>query len=120
MKCMLDGKVSHANVREAYRRSLLSCSLLEDKGTRGMVAMGVICSHCYLRIFDLRQAKAHLLLQGTLTPETLSHYPELLKDHLPEHLAEYFSALQSLGKSMKGIDDACARCRAVPVKDTEE
>ena len=114
MKCALENEIDHGDVRKQFRDTLVYCPLFERKGT-GMASLGVLCSFSCLRIQMLREAKSELLLRSVVSVEDYRRNPDVIAEHLPQHLQEYYLALKERGKTVKDVDSECSRCRPEPI-----
>lgn len=111
MKCELEKQINHREVREQFRQTLIHCLLLERHDV-GMSSLGVICGGCCIRIQQLLEAKADLLLRSIISLEDYKRNPDMIMEYLPEHLKEYYVGLRRLGKTMNDVSSACSHCRA--------
>jgi len=126
MKCELEKQkqIEHGKIREQFRRTLLHCPLLEKQGV-GMASLGTICANCCLKVQQLLEAKADLLLRSIVSVEDYKRDPNIIEEYLPEHLKEYYVAIRKLGKTMRDVTSECSRCQVEaignkPVKATEK
>lgn len=111
MKCELEKQINHRKVREQFRQTLIHCLLLKRQDV-GMSSLGVLCGGCCLRIQMLLEAKADLLLRSIVNAEDYKRNPDVIREHLPERLNEYYLVLRELGKTMNDVSSACSHCRA--------
>jgi len=114
MNCELEERIDHSTIKQRFRETLLHCPLLEKKGI-GMSSTGVICGGCCLRLGQLLEAKADLLLRSVVNSEDYKRNPDVIAEHLPQHLQEYYLALKERGKTVKDVDSECSRCRPEPI-----
>ena len=116
MKCKLTKYIDHSIIREQFRQTYIQCPLLEREDV-GMNSLGVVCAGCCLRIQHLLDAKKDLLLRQVFSVEDYRRNPEIIAQHLPEHLKQYYEALKGLGKTMDDVSSECSRCKAEPIDD---
>jgi len=65
----------------------------------------------------LVDSKADLLLRSVVSVEDYKRNPDVLIEHLPERLKQYYLALRRLGKSITDVADECSRCKPSPIGD---
>ncbi len=63
----------------------------------------------------LYEAKKDLLLRSIVSAEDYRLNPDIIAEHLPEHLGEYYEALKRLGKTIKDVSSECSHCKPEPV-----
>jgi len=114
MRCELESRVEHGNMREQFRETFIHCPLMERRET-GMSSLGVVCGGCCLRIQQLLEAKADILLRSVVSVEDYERHPDAIAEHLPEHLQQYLLALRRLGKTMNDVAAECKRCNPDPI-----
>lgn len=111
MRCELEKYIDHSSIREQFRTTLLHCPLIERQEV-GMSSAGVLCAACHIRVCQLLDAKADLLLRSVVNPEDFRRNPDVIQEHLPEHLKEYYGAIRKRGKTMRDVVSECSRCQA--------
>jgi len=116
MKCELEDMIDHGSIRQRFRETLVYCPLFQREGV-GMSTLGVICGGCCLRIQQLLDAKADLLLRSVVSVEDYKRNPDVIQKHLPENLGEYHAALRRLRKSIVDVSAECGRCKPEAVGD---
>ena len=114
MKCKLEKHIDHSKIREQFRKTYIECPLLERKDV-GMHSLGVICGGCCVRLSQLLEAKKDLLLRSIVSVEDYRRNPDIIAEHLPEHLGEYYKALKELGKTIDDVSSECSLCKPEPV-----
>ena len=117
MRCKLDKQVDHSEIREQFRKTYIHCPLLERKDS-GMMTLGVLCGGCCVRIQQLLETKKDLLLRQIISLDDYKRNPDMVQEHLPEHLKQYYRALRKLGKSLEDASSECSRCKPSPIEDT--
>ena len=113
MKCKLEQQIDHSKIREQFRKTYIECPLLEREDV-GMNSLGVVCAGCCLRIQQLYEAKKDLLMRQVFSVEEHKRNPDVIKEHLPGHLKQYYEALRVLGKTMNDVSSECSRCISQP------
>lgn len=116
MKCKLEQQIDHSKIREQFRQTFIQCCLLEKQDI-GMSSLDIICGGCCLRIRQLLEAKKDLLLRQVFSVEDYKRNPEVIAEHLPEHLKKYYEALRGLGKTMDDVSSECSRCKPESIDD---
>lgn len=114
IKCALETKVSHKNITPRFKETFVQCAVFA-RG-EGMKSIGIVCAGCCLRLQQLLDTKNDLLLRRIITREDYKRSPDIIKEHLPEHLLEYFKAIRSLDIALDKIEGECNKCHAVPVE----
>lgn len=114
MKCALEKHIEHSKIREQFRQTFIQCPLLEREDI-GLHSLGIVCGGCCLRIQQLLEAKKDLLLRQIISLEDFKRNPDVIVEHLPEHLGEYYKALKRLGKTMDDVSSECSRCKPEPI-----
>jgi len=116
MRCELETLVEHSNIREQFRQALIPCPLMEKRET-GMFSLGVVCGGCCIRLQMFVEAKSDLLLRSVVSVEDYKRNPDVIAEHLPEHLKQYYIALRKRGKTVKDVAEECSRCKPSPIGD---
>ena len=114
MKCKLAKQIDHSKIREQFRKTYIECPLLEREDV-GMNSLGVVCGGCCLRIQGLHEFKKDLLLRSIVNVEDYRRNPDIIAEHLPEQIREYYEALKRLGKRMNDVSSECSLCKPEPV-----
>ena len=114
MKCKLEKQIDHSKIREQFRKVYVECPLLERQDA-GMNSLGVICGGCCIRLSQLLESKKDLLLRSIVSVEDYRRNPDIIREHLPEHLGEYYEALEGLGKTINDVSSECSHCKPEPV-----
>ena len=116
MRCELETLVEHGDVREQFRQAFIACPLMEKRET-GMFSLGVVCGGCCIRLQMLVEAKSDLLLRSVVSVEDYKRHPDVIAEHLPEHLKQYYIALRKRGKTVNDVAAECSRCKPSPIGD---
>ena len=114
MKCELSKLVSHKNITPRFKETFIQCAVF-SRG-EGMKSIGIVCAGCCLRLQQLLDTKNDLLLRQIITREDYERSSDIIEEHLPEHLLEYFKSIRSLDIALDKIEGECNKCRAVPVE----
>jgi len=117
MECQLEKRIDHREVQPKYREALFHCNLLADG--KGMTSMGVICAGCCLRFAQILDVKRDLLLTNRVSVNEYESEPSIIGEYLTERLKPYFDLLNGLGKTVKDLESACVKCKAIPVNKPE-
>lgn len=115
MKCKLEKQIDHNRIREQFRRTYIQCPLLERED-KGMTSFGIVCGGCCIRFQMLNEAKADLILRQIITKDDYKRNPDLIEEHLPEVIKEYYRALNTLGKTLDDVASECNRCKPEPIE----
>jgi len=107
LKCGLN--ISHANIRDSFKDKFIRCPAL-SRAEVGMKSAGVICAGCCLRISHLLEAKKDLLLRHLINVEDYRRNPDVIKEHLPDHLLVYYEAIRKLGLKLEDVEFQCKHC----------
>ena len=115
MKCKLYKQVDHSKIREQFRQTHFHCPLLQTEDI-GMSSLGVICGGCCIRIQQLLATKKDLILRQIMSAEDYKRNPDVIEEHLPEHLIRYFIALKRIGRKLEEASAECSRCKPAPIE----
>ena len=116
MKCKLKKLIDHSRIREQFRQTYIQCPLLEKQDI-GMNSLGVICEDCCIRLSQLLEAKKDLLLRSIVNAEDYKRNPDIIAEHLPKHLGEYYKALKKLSKTIKDVSSECSHYKPEPMNN---
>jgi len=116
MKCELEERIDHSSIQRQFRETLIPCPIFERQDI-GMHSLGVICGGCCLKLQMVAEAAADLLLRSVVNAEDYNRSPDIITEHLPEHLREHYHAIGRLGKTIKDAAAECGRCKPKPIED---
>jgi hypothetical protein len=115
MKCQLDKKIDHREVKKEFKDSLFFCPLLAKQYV-GMNTMGIICGHCCLKCQQVGDILKDLLIKQVIDKNDFKRNPERFYDQLNPTLRKHAEVMaQVYGKTWIDIIKVCQRCNPTPV-----
>ena len=108
MTCILEKRINHADFKERFKNTELSCSLFKNK--RG--SLGSLCAVCCFRINQLMETKKDLIYRQVMVYDTYKREPDTIKEYLPEHLVQYYEALKKYDNTIEDAERECIRCKS--------